>query len=342
MMVRIISALLAFLLSAGVAAQSDKPLEIAADAPDRHIVQKGDTLWGIAGKFLKEPWRWPEVWRMNREEIRNPHRIYPGQVVILDRSGGDPRLRLGNAIKLDPRVYAEDVGRAIPSIPQQIIEPFLSEPLIVDAGGLDASPRIIATQENRVFLGPGNVAYVSGLNKVAQVWQVYRPVRPIKDLDTGEVLGYEAFYLGVARVARDGEPAVVEILSAKQEIGAGDRLVPLVKPDIVTYAPHAPDKEVDGRVLSIYGGVSTGEAGRFQVVTVNRGRRDGLEIGHVLALYRNGRIVNYKDDDNKNTFKLPNERYGLLFVFRTFERVSYALVMEAARPLVPNDLALKP
>lgn len=339
---RIISALLVGFFSAAALAQDGRPLEVAPNAPDRHIVQKGDTLWGIAGKFLKEPWRWPEVWRLNRDQIRNPHRIYPGQVVILDLSGADPQLRLGRPVKLEPQIYAEDAAQAIPSIPHQVIEPFLSEPLIVDENGLKASPKIVATQEDRVMLGSGNVAYVTGLTKQARVWQVYRPAKEVKDPENGEVLGYEAFYLGTARVAREGEPAVVEVLTAKQEIATGDRLVPFAKPDVITYAPHAPQKEVDGRIIGIYGGLTTSEGGRHQIVTLNRGTRDGLEIGHVLALYRNGRTINYRGEEGRETYKLPNERYGLVFVFRTFERISYALVMEAARPLTSNDIVRKP
>ncbi len=342
MMYRIISALIVGFVSGGALAQATTPIEVAANAPDRHIVKKGDTLWGIAGMFLKEPWRWPEVWRLNRDQINNPHRIYPGQVVILDLSGGNPMLRLGNPVRLSPQVYSEAATEAIPAIPQQIIEPFLAQPLIVDEKGLEGSPKIVAIQEDRVFLGQGNVAYVSGLTQQARNWQVYRPATAIKDPESGETLGYEAFYLGTARVRKDGEPAVIEITTAKQEIGTGDRLVPLTKPEVVAYAPHSPQQDIEGRVVSLYDGVNAGEAGRYQIITVNRGRREGLEIGHVLALYRNGRSVTYKEQGETETYKLPNERYGLIFVFRTFERISYALVLDAARPISTNDIVRKP
>lgn len=340
---RIISTLVLCLCSAAASARSSEPPELVADPPDRHIVKRGDTLWGISGKFLKEPWRWPEVWRFNRDQIRNPHRIYPGQVVVLDTSGPVPRFVLGEPVRLQPQVYSQPAVAAIPSIPQHAIEPFLSEPLVVEENGLASAPKIVATQESRVFLGAGNVAYVSGLKQSARLWQVYRPAKPIRDPETNEALGYEAFYLGSARVVEDGEPATIEIVNAKQEIGAGDRLIPFAKPDVSSYAPHAPERDVEGRVVSIYNGVNVGETGATNIVTLNRGSRDGLEVGHVLALYRNGRATTAKDEEGRRVlYDLPNERYGLVFVFRTFDRLSYALVMDTSRPVAPNDLFRKP
>jgi hypothetical protein len=306
-------------------------------------VVKGDTLWGISGKFLKEPWRWPEIWRLNRDQIRNPHRIYPGQVVILDRSGGTPRLQLGSPHKLDPKIYSSPSVQPIPSIPQQVIEPFLAEPLVMEPGGLDFAPKVIATQEDRVMVGPGNVAYVTGIDPKVKMWQVFRPLKPVIDPESGELLGHEAFFLGNAQLLRDGEPATMEIVSAKQEIGTGDRLVPVVKPDVFSYAPHAPEQDIQGRIVTIYSGVNVGETGRNYIVTINRGKRDGIDIGHVLAIYRHGRDVVYgAPNEPKEYYRLPEERYGLLFVFRTFERMSYALVMDSSRPVVPNDIVRTP
>lgn len=337
-MLRIIFCLFLGFSSVTALAQDSKPIQLAEDAPDQHVVKKGDTLWGISGKFLKEPWRWPEIWRLNKEQIRNPHLIYPGQIVVLDLSGGQPRLKLGQAIKLEPRIYEEAAGEPIPGIPQRVIEPFLSEPLVVEEGGMANAARIVATQETRVNVGPGNVVYAIGVNPGARLWQVYRPAKPIKDPVTSEILGYEAFFLGNAKVVRNGDPATLEVLSAKQEIGRNDRLMPAAKPDVVAYAPHAPDKDIAGHIVSIYGGVGqTGEAGRGYIVTLNRGRRDGVETGHVLALYRLPRNIEMRVDDAVETRTLPEERYGLVFVFRTFERVSYALVMNADRPVMAKD-----
>lgn len=340
-MIRIISALLLSFFASGVAAQTGEPLELAESAPDHHVVQAGDTLWDISGKFLKDAWRWPELWRMNRDDIRNPHRIYPGQVVMLDRSGPAPRLKLGQVVKVGPKVYVEQGTESIPSIPMQAIEPFLSRPLIIDEHGMKNAPRIIATQEDRVVLGPGNHAYVTNMTDKRDLWEVYRPARPLLDPETRELLGHEAYYLGTARKIRDGQPATIEILSVKEEVARDDRLAPAVQGEIVSYVPHAPDLDVEGRVASVYGGVN--EAGRNAIVVVNRGTRDGLEVGHVLALYRHGRIVTYRDDeDDTQLAKLPDERYGLLFVFRTFDRVSYALVMNVTRPVTVGDVVRTP
>ncbi len=339
-MIRIISALLLSFSTTCALAQAPAPVQLADDAPDRHIVLPGDTLWGIAGKFLKEPFRWPELWRLNQEQIRNPHRIYPGQVVILDRSGAEPRLKLGQVIKLEPKVHAEKPAAAIPSIPQNVIEPFLAQPLVVDEDGLKSAPRIVATQEDRVYLGPGGRAYVAGADQATKLWQVYRPARPIIDPETNEPIGYEAFYLGTARRIADGEPATVEIVTAKQEIGVRDRLTPATRPEIIQYAPHAPSSQIRGQIAAVYGGVK--EAGRNSIVTLNRGKRDGLEVGHVLALYRNGVERLYREDDEKTVYQLPPERYGLVFVFRTFERIAYALVMDVTRPVAVADIVRTP
>lgn len=339
---RIISALLLCFSTAGVFAQDSRPLELAPDAPDRHIVVPGDTLWGISAKFLKDPFRWPEIWRMNPDQIKNPHRIYPGQVVILDTSSGQPQLKLGSVIKAEPRIYVEEDRKEIPAIPQQVIEPFLSEPLVVEAGRLEASPRIVATQEGRVFVGAGGTFYARDVqNSGVKLWQAYRPGAPLKDPETGEVLGYEAFYLGSARVVADGEPSTLEVVTAKQEMGRGDSLVPASKPDVLSYLPHAPTSQIKGRIMTLYGGV--GEGGRHSIVSLTRGAQDGLERGHVLAIYRKGATVtNRFIPDKPEVSVLPDERYGLLFVFRVFDRISYALVMEGSRPVHPGDVVQTP
>ncbi|MBK9954857.1 MAG: LysM peptidoglycan-binding domain-containing protein [Rhodocyclaceae bacterium] len=345
---RIISALftcISTMAGAWAQAQDVRPLELAADAPDRHIVVKGDTLWGISGKFLKDPYRWPEIWRLNDEQIRNPHRIYPGQVVVLDRSGQEPQLKLGTLIKAEQKIYADTDKEAIPAIPQNVIEPFLAQPLVVEDGMLDKSPRIVATQENRVNVGAGNNIYVQGIARpAAKLWQIYRPGAPLKDPDTGEVLGREAVYLGTARPVREGgegEATTLEVIAAKLEMGRGDSLVPAGRPEIISYVPHAPNKRIQGRVINIYGGV--GEAGRHSIVSLSRGKQDGLEQGHVLAIYRTGSIVtNRFDPDKPESIRLPDERFGLLFVFRVFERVSYALIMESSRPVYPGDTVRTP
>lgn len=346
-MVRIISALI--LAVTAVCASAAEPLKLVDNPPDRHVVVRGDTLWGISGKFLKEPWRWPEIWNMNREEIKNPHLIYPGQVVYLDRSGKTPRLRLGKplksgsgTVKLQPHVYSDPVQQAIPSIPPNQIEPFLSQPLVVEQGELDTVPRIVAGPEYRGMMGNGDQAFATAIPDASVVrWNVFRPGKPLIDPDTGATIGYEAFFLGNANLVQPGEPAALQITVAKEEIMRGDRLIPAPPVNIISYVPHRPDNQIAARVMTIYGGVS--EGGRASIVSLNRGKNDGLEVGHVLALFRN-RIASAIDQDTMRRVDtpIPEERYALVFVFRVFNGVSYALVLESSKPVTVGDYARNP
>ena len=366
-----ITALLALALaSAGLLAlaqgDSQSDLQVKETAPDRYVVQRGDTLWSIATKFLNDQWRWPEIWRMNQEQIRNPHNISPGDVLVLDRSVSPPQLRISDAGgaggadgggpgaagvgggKLQPRIYAQPLSaEAIPTISPKAIEPFLTQPLIIEEGGLDKAPRIIATEENRVNVGAGNVAYVSGFGGTdTRVWHVYRAGQALVDPDNRRTLGFEAVFLGTARVTRDGEPATVQIVNSKKEISAGDRLIPAPPPTIPHYVPHAPSSAVSGRIMGLYDALATSMGGRDSIISINRGRRDGLEVGHVLAVYRNVVIYDQKDylksRDRSPAIQLPPERYGLVFIFRTFDSVSYALVMESSRPVQGGDIVQNP
>lgn len=338
-MVRIISALILAVTAA--CASAEEPVKLVDNPPDRHIVVPGDTLWGISGKFLKEPWRWPEVWRLNKDQIKNPHRIYPGDVVLLDLSSGKPQFKIAKPVKVQPQVYSDTLRQEIPSIPPNVIEPFISQPLVIEATQMDSAPRIVATQEDRVFLGSGDAGFVSGIPDAKIVnWQVYRPGKPLKDPDNGEVIGYEAFFLGNVKLVRPGEPATVAVTAAKEEIGRGDRLVPAGVPHLASYAPHKPEQTVAGRVMSIYGGLD--EGGKYSVVSLNRGSRNGLEPGHVVALYRSRVSGGYDDSGKRIQTAIPDERYALAFVFRTFDRVAYALVMETTKPVIIGDAIRNP
>lgn len=339
-MVRIISALI--LAVTAFCASAEEPLQLVDNPPDRHIVVRGDTLWGISGKFLKQPWRWPEIWNMNKAEIKNPHWIYPGDVIMLDYVNGKPRLKIGKSVgstgngRLQPKVYSEAVQQIVPSIPSNAIEPFLSQPLIIEPGAHDNVARIIASQEDRVFMGSGDTAFVVGIPDASVVnWNIFRPGKALKDPDTGEVLGHEAFFLGSARLVQPGEPASVSIMIAKEEIGRGDRLLPTPPANIVAYVPHRPEQEISGKIVSIYGGLR--EGGASSVVAINRGRNDALEVGHVLALYRNRISFGYDEKGKKVSTPIPEERYALVFVFRVFDRVSYALVVESAKSVMIGD-----
>jgi LysM domain len=366
-----ITGLIFFLLSGPAWAQTaTAPLALKPDAPDRYVVVPGDTLWGISGRYTDSPWRWPELWGMNREQIQNPHLIYPGYVILLDREKGrlsigapgtdrvapgtarpgEPAVTRGptGSVLITPRVRAESLARQeIPSIPASAIEPFLSRPLVIEPDGLDKAPTIVATQADRVVLATGNTAYVRGIgDSKEESWYVYRRGNALVDPDTERVLAYEAIYLGTAQLTRTGDPATVVLTSAVQEVGAGDKLIAAGVPQPINYAPHSPPTFVKGRVMSIYGGLGkVGEAGPQQIITINRGKADGMEIGHVLALYSLGGTVTdttKRRGDPAAQIKLPDERAGLAFVFRVFERVSYALIMQITRPVNPLDVVQTP
>jgi len=353
-------------------AQAGVPMsELAPDAPDSHTVQRGDTLWGISGLFLKSPWRWPELWGMNLDQIRNPHLIYPGQMLVLEKVDGRARLRMGraaasgvppeNTVKLSPRVRSEllDNG-AIASIPLNLIGPFLTEAVVFDTNELAAAPRIVATQEGRVMASRGETAYVRGDLGGARDFRLFRELKPLLDPMTKEVLGYEGRYVGTAERVRDGSdaqgsdaqgsgargdgvavvPATFTVTNAKIEAVVGDRLSPVPQQDLVAYVPRAPGAPVEGRIVSIYGDGL--RAGQNQVLALNRGKRDGMERGHVLALWRAGANVTDTTDAQRTPMRLPDERHGLLFVFRVFDRVSYALIFSVRDPVRAGDRFTQP
>ena len=319
---------------------AEEPLKLASSAPDRYVVVRGDTLWDISAKFLSQPWHWPEIWRMNKGQIKNPHRIYPGDVIVLGRdASGSPLLRLESKVR--PQVYSEQLTQAIPPIPPNVIEPFISAPLVIEEGGIDAAAKIVATQEDRVFLGKGDTAYVANADPNQKNWAVFRRGEPLYDPENPQrILGYEAFHLGSATQVRPGDPAIFEIVTAKQEIGSNDRLIPAVRPQLIDYVPHKPTSDISGRVVSVYGGVGTG--GRLSIVSLNRGLADGIEIGHVLALEKNRTVAQRDENDQKTSVVIPAVRYGLAFVFRTFDQISYALVVQSDGTVEVNDFISTP
>ncbi|MFN6996534.1 MAG: LysM peptidoglycan-binding domain-containing protein [Aquincola tertiaricarbonis] len=334
--------------------------ELAADAPDSYTVKTGDTLWRISGLFLRKPWRWPELWGMNLSEIRNPHLIYPGQVVYLDRSGERARLRLGQpvgrtdgTVKLSPRVRSGPVqGDAISSVPLHLIAPFLNEAVVFSGDELVTAPRVVAAPEGRVLMARGDLAYVRGEMGGMRDWRVFREAKPLRDPETQQVLGYEARFVGTAEYVRAGDtvatpdgkaqvvPATVRVMSNREEVGIGDRLVPVPAQDFSSYAPHAPATPMSGRIISVYGDALS--AGQNQIVSLNRGSADGLERGHVLALWQRGDTVVDRSDPQRAVMKLPDERNGLLFVFSVFERVSYALILQVQAPVRASDRFTQP
>ena len=336
---RIISALLFSISSSLAFAQGAQPLQLADGAPDRYIVAPGDTLWSIASRFLKDPYRWSELWKLNADEIKNPQRIYPGQVISLDKSAGQPRLKL-TTINVPRREYVESLVKEIPAIEPQVIEPFLSEPRVLDEADLEAAPRVVALQSNRVIAGAGDTIYTTEVTAQHKVWQVFRPGKALLDPDTKETLGHEAVFLGTARLTRGGVPSSFLMLTSKQEIARDDRLLAAPRQDVPNYIPRPPAKMIKAKVLAMYDGVSFG--GPQSVITLNRGRADGLEPGHVLAADVAGAEVRNRYKGEKTDYQLPDSRNGLVFVFRVFDRISYALVMNATQPIVVGDTVRTP
>lgn len=345
---------------------------LAPNAPSKYVVKRGDTLWGISGKFLKNAWRWPELWGMNLRQIRNPHLIYPGQILWLEIKNGRARLRMarkisgGGTVHVSPRVRVEEKHTAIPTIPPQMIEPFLSEPLIVDEQTLKQANWIVASRAGRVLLGTGDRVYARGntgntlqyKDDQDNIYRIFRNAEPIKDPVTQEVLGYEGKFVGRARLVRsevlsndaDGgkagvpEAATLEIIYAKEGIHIGDRLLP--EPETVprSHVPHAPLTKIEGLVASVYGDAVT-YAGQNQIVTINKGTKDGITHGDVLELVSTGKRIVDKYDmtvGSRKKIKLPDERNGLLYIFRPFERLSYGLVVEVEHPVVVGDRVENP
>jgi LysM domain len=355
--------------------------ELASNAPDNYTVKRGDTLWAISKLFLKSPWRWPELWGMNMADIKNPHLIYPGQTLYLDTSSGRARLssrrvsEVANVtsletVKLSPRTRSSNLPDAsIPTLQNNLIEPFLTEPIIVEEAALQAAPRFVATQASRVLLSEGDRAYArsadgAGLSFAAgkpRDFRVFRNATALKDPGTGEILGYEAQFVGRAKLIRGesvstvrgaitktGEnaateivPATLDIVRSKEEIRTGDRLLPEPPIELLTYVPRAPSQTVEARIVSVYGSAVANVA-QNQVVVINRGTKDGMERGHVLAIQTNGERVVDKTGANFQEIKLPDERNGLLMVFRPFERVSYALVLSATQAVRVGDWLINP
>jgi len=377
-------------------------LQLQDNAPEKYVVVKGDTLWDISARFLKSPWRWPEIWNLNREEVKNPHWIYPGDLIVLDRSGAEPRLKLvkGGAsglptVKLSPGVRASEIGGgAIPTIPIRVIHPFLAQPRVVSAGEFDTAPFILGSNTERVILGSGDDAFATGGKPGVTRWSVLRPGKELSDPETGEILGYEVEYLGDARTLVEGAPQKIRITQSAREIMPRDILVEADDSTTFEYMPRAPEQPIQGRIISAYGGMT--DSGRYQTVVINRGAQHGLEPGHVLAVYREGQAVTLSRDEqermawvvdktsavpeggawlysdvrclkqdskvtynqsvnmqsafrntcldnrNENAIKLPDAHSGLVMVYRVFDKVAYALIMQSDGPVYLLDTVRNP
>lgn len=331
------------------------------DHPERYTVVKGDTLWDISARFLKDPWQWPSVWN-NNEQIKNPHLIYPGDVLVLQYVNGKPQLTLlrnekrepapmpatettetGPTLpvtRLEPEVRASSIAQAIPTLDPATIGPFVTDALIVGQDELDKAGYVAAGFDHHVALGNLSRFYARGLGKdPADRYRIFRPGKALRDPDSGKLLGYEAMYLGQAKLLTPGDPSRLEVVTATQEILPGDRLLVAPKtPFLPYYQPHPPAKVVHGRILTAVNGVS--EFGTNTIVTINLGRDAGLDEGTVLRVMRHaGTAI---DPVTHDAFTLPDEQSGLLMVFKVFDRASYGLVLSATRPMHLLDVVQTP
>jgi hypothetical protein len=337
---------------AELTAQTGVPVsELAPNAPSHYTVKRGDTLWGISAMYLRKPWDWPKLWGMNLQQIRNPHWIFPGQVLNLDITGGRARLSLGGesqgipTVKLEPQIVSTPLPPAgIPTLSPELIGPFLTQPLVVEPDTLDASPRIVALPKDRTMATPGMRVYVRGDLGKATRFQIYRPAKPLVDPDSKKTIAYQAEYLGMATLVQppSGPDAVsvFRVDGIEREVGVGDRLVAAPPREYLNYVPHAPVKPISGVVVSIYGDMNM--AAKNSVVALNRGAADGLERGDVLALWHNSRMVRDVTAPGKPEIEIPDRRIGLMMVFRTFQHVSYALILSADEPVEVADRFTQP
>ncbi|PCJ32573.1 MAG: peptidoglycan-binding protein [Gammaproteobacteria bacterium] len=323
------------------------------DHPQEYTVVSGDTLWDISGKFLQYPWHWPELWSVN-SHIKNPHLIYPGDLLSLVYRNGKYGLELtrgSRTYKLSPEAHEIILDKAISTIPMDVIKAFLTRPEVLDEGELAKAPYVVASKGERLISGAGDEVYVRGLtDKDITHFSLFSKGITYTDPQTEEILGYEAIYKGDARLVAAGDPATLSLKKTTQEILIGDRLLPVTDEQYeMNFLPRAPETEIEGQIISVFNGVS--QVGQYQIVVLNLGERNQLEIGHVLSIYQAGNTIidpvisgreeetyfNAGDVDRNQMVTLPDTHAGIAMVFKTFEKVSYAIIMKATTAIHIND-----
>ena len=328
--------------------QADNHDPLRPDHPDSYVVKKGDTLWDISTTFLKTPWLWPEIWHAN-PQIANPHLIYPGDTISLVYIDGKPRLVVkqgpgSRTVKLTPTKRYTPLDSAIPAIPLDAINAFLNRTRVVERQVLNDAAYIVAGHEGRITLGKDDKVYSrDGLKGIADLYNVYGVFRPgelFVDPDTGEELGVEAQEIGMGRIiAKDDDIGTMNLSSTEEEVRLEDRLLPTEEANVIpTFFPSAPSQELEGSIIAVLGGVS--QIGQYDVVAINKGEREQLEVGNIMAIYHQSGKA--RDRIRKELVQLPPERAGLLMIFKTFEKMSFALVLKAERPLAVADLVRNP
>lgn len=344
---------------------SGSNIPLAADAPDQYVVKTGDTLWDISKVFLKEPWYWPEIWYVN-PQIANPHLIYPGDVLKLVYVDGQPRLTVaerggataegGSGTKrLSPEVRRQPLSQAITAIPYDIVASFMGRPTLLDKDQVKQAPYIVAMRDSHMIGALGNEVYARGIGEAAPDtrYSVVHVEEELRDPDNNALLGYSGIYVGSGPVATQGDPAKLVMTDSSREVLQGDKLFPESVDVNVDFVPHAPSADVDASVMAVR---SHTVMGQYQVVALNRGSDAGLEAGHILAVYQRGGVVRdtfadgglsarrskSRNSSFGNNVQLPDERAGVIMVFKAFERMSYALVMETTHEIRQGDRAKNP
>ena len=349
------SAVLSIGLSLGVAGSAlaeDISQHLKPGHPDVYTVVKGDTLWDISGTFLSRPWLWPEIWQIN-PQIENPHLIYPGDQIALVYVEGQPRLQLrrgdagrtvrltpSDTISLKPKIRSTPLESAIPTIRLDAIQGFLVQNRVVAPDILEAAPYVLEGEAERLVLGAGDRVYVRGELDENESYSIVRRGPLYVDPETQEVLGREATYIGLGQaIAQDADVATMSVKSTREEVQIGDRILPTEERKVdANFFPSAPDDDIRGEIISVFSGVT--QVGQYDVVVINRGERENLEVGHVLAIYKRGSLA--RDRIANDLVRLPSERAGLMMIFRTFEKLSYGLVLSTDRALAVNDEVRNP
>ncbi|MDH3325395.1 MAG: LysM peptidoglycan-binding domain-containing protein [Gammaproteobacteria bacterium] len=321
--------------------------------PSNYVIKDGDTLWDIASRFLRDPWRWPDIWQVN-PQIKNPHLIYPGDEVVLTFKDGKPQLVLkrGNTtqdnlrtVKLSPTVRKRQLSKAVPTIPIDAIQQFLSRPSVLSNEAMENLPYVLRIQDNHLISGTNDTIYVRGIIPGSNTrYSIVRTGDEYIDIVDGDEVsvGQEAIYIGEAKVEKFGDPSTVMITHAKREALVGDRLIPAV-PEMMEYnfIPHAPKNLINGRIISVIDGVS--RIGQYQIVVVNKGSEHGMEKGHVMAIFQAGETIDDPmNEDRSDEVTLPSEHSGYLLLFRIFNKISYALIMKATRDIHLMDSVTNP
>jgi hypothetical protein len=319
-------------------------IPIAPDAPERYVVVKGDTLWDISAKFLRDPWYWPEIWYIN-PQVENPHLIYPGDVLVLTWVDGRPRLTVetAGAVRLSPQVREKPLSEAIRAIPWEVVEAFMSKPTVLAQEQIESAPYVVTGRDERIMTGAGDQVYVRRLGKAAvdQTWLLYTVGEKLRDPESGDVLGYQGVYTGTGKVVRTGDPATLLLTDSARETRHGDIALPDPIAVGMDFIPHPPSGKVEGVIISVVD--QHLKFGQYHVVVINRGSRDGLEAGNVLSIWQPGKTVKdetrYRESSKVN---LPENRVGRFMVFKCWDRLSYGLVLTSERELTVGDIVRNP